>query len=48
MRPLSDDLRLRIIEAVDARDGSRREIAERFGVDASTITRLLQLRRQTG
>jgi transposase len=48
MRPLSNDLRERIIAAVDNHEGSRREIARRFRVDVSCITRLLQLRRQTG
>ena len=48
MRPLSNDLRKRIIAAVDNHEGSRREIARRFKVDVSCITRLLQLRRQTG
>jgi transposase len=48
MRPLSNDLRKRIIAAVDDREGSRRELARRFKVDVSCITRLLQLRRQTG
>jgi transposase len=48
MRPLSNDLRERIIAAVDNHEGSRRQIARRFSVDVSCITRLLQLRRQTG
>jgi transposase len=48
MRPLSNDLRKRIIAAVDNQEGSRRQIARRFKVDVSCITRLLQLRRQTG
>ena len=48
MRPLSNDLRQRILAAVDNREGSRRQIAKRFMVDVSTITRLLQLRRRTG
>lgn len=48
MRPLSNDLRERIIAAVDNHEGSRRQIAKRFSVDVSGITRLLQLRRQTG
>lgn len=48
MKPLSNDLRERILQAVDRRDGSRRQLAARFGVNVSTITRLLQLRRQTG
>lgn len=48
MRPLSPDLRERILAAVDNHGGSRRAIARRFQVDTSTITRWLQLRRQTG
>ena len=48
MRPLSNDLRERIIAAVDYHEGSRRQIARRFMVDVSCLTRLLQLRRQTG
>jgi transposase len=48
MKPLSNDLRERILNAVDNREGSRRKLAGRFSVDVSTITRLLQLRRQTG
>jgi transposase len=48
MQPLSSDLRERILKAVDGRDGSRRQIAARFCVNPSTITRLLQLRRKTG
>ena len=48
MKPLSNDLRQRILDAVDSREGSRRKLAARFSVNVSTITRLLQLRRQTG
>jgi transposase len=48
MKPLSNDLRQRILDAVDNREGSRRKLAARFAVNVSTITRLLQLRRQTG
>lgn len=48
MNPLSNDLRQRILDAVDNREGSRRKLAARFRVETSTITRLLQLRRQTG
>ena len=48
MKPLSPDLRERIVAAVDNHEGSRRAIAVRFRVDVSCITRLLQLRRQTG
>src|SRR5258708_17554749 len=48
MKPLSNDLRQRILAAVDNREGSRRQLAARSSVNVSTITRLLQLRRQTG
>ena len=48
MKPLSNDLRQRILEAVDNHECSRRKLAARFSVNVSTITRLLQLRRQTG
>src|ERR1700754_4144283 len=48
MQPLSNDLRQRILKAIDNHEGSRRKLATRFCVNPSTITRLLQLRRQTG
>src|SRR4051812_21137107 len=48
MQPLSNDLRERILKAVDNHESSRRKLAARFKVNPSTITRLLQLRRQTG
>src|SRR3954454_15933844 len=48
MTPLSNDLRRRILDAIDNREGSRRKLAARFKVNVSTITRLLQLRRDTG
>jgi transposase len=48
MQPLSNDLRKRILEAVDHNEGSRRKLAARFKVNTATITKLLQLRRQTG
>jgi transposase len=48
MQPLSNDLRERIIKAIDNHEGSRRKLAARFCVNPSTLTRLLQLRRQTG
>jgi transposase len=48
MKPLSNDLRRRILEAVDNHECSRRKLAARFSVNVSTITRLLRLRRQTG
>src|SRR5215475_9216264 len=48
MQPLSNDLRERILKAIDNHEGSRRNLAARFYVNPSTIKRLLQLRRQTG
>jgi transposase len=48
MRPLSADLRWRIVEAIDQREGSLREIADRFRVSLTCIVRLLRRRRETG
>ena len=48
MQPPSNDLGERILEAVDRREGSRREFDSRSCVNVSTITRRHQLRRQTG
>src|SRR5947209_6584426 len=48
MQPLSNDLRGRILDAVDNREGSRRQLTTRFKVNTSTITKLLRLRRETG
>jgi transposase len=48
MQPLSNDLRKRLLDAVDNREGSRRKLAARFKVNTSTITKLLRLRRETG
>jgi transposase len=48
MRPYSLDLRQRVIAALDAAEGSQPEIAARFRVSVSFITRLLKRRRRTG
>jgi transposase len=48
MQPLSDDLRERILKAIDNHEGSRRKLAARSCVNPSSITRLIQLRRQSG
>lgn len=42
------DLRERVVQACDARSGTREQIAERFGVSTAWIRRLLQRRRETG
>ena len=47
MRPYSMDLRQRVAQAVDAQEGSLRQLARRFGVSLSFLTRLLTLRRRT-
>jgi len=46
-QPLSEDLRARVVAAVD-RGGARRAVAERFGVAASTVTKWVQQLKRTG
>jgi transposase len=47
MRPYSEDLRERVMAAIDR--GERREaVAERFSVAVPTITRWVRRRRETG
>ena len=48
MRPISIDLRSRIVAAVEDGQSSLRELAERFRVHLSTIVRLLQRFRSSG
>src|SRR5262249_42530365 len=48
MTPYSRDLRQRIIDTVLRRDGRIDQIAQRFLVSVSFVTRLLQLYRRTG
>lgn len=48
MRPLSLDLRTRIVALVEADEHSLSELAELFAIDRSTIVRLLQRYRSTG
>lgn len=48
MTPYSQDLRQRILETVERGEGSLRQIARRFLVSLSFVTRLLQLHRSTG
>ena len=48
MATLSMDLRQRIIEAYDAGEGTRQEIAQRFRVSLGMVKKLLQQRRATG
>lgn len=48
MKPYSQDLRERVVRACDEGRGTRRRIAELFGVSTAWIRRLLQRRRETG
>jgi transposase len=48
MRAYSDDLRERIVQAVDRHEHSLRQIARLFSVSLSFLVRLLQRRRRTG
>jgi transposase len=48
MTPYSQDLRKRILDTVQRGDGSLRQIARRFLVSISFVTRLLRLHRSTG
>jgi transposase len=47
MKPYSMDLRERVVAACDAREGTREQIAKRFGVSDRWIRKLLQRRRET-
>ncbi len=47
MKPYSMHLRERVVDACDAREGTREQIAERFGVSDRWIRKLLQRRRET-
>jgi transposase len=48
MKAISQDLRQRILDTIQRGDGSLRQIARRFLVSVSFITRLLKLHRSTG
>lgn len=48
MGPLSVDLRVRIVEAYENREGSVRELAERFKVAPATVQNYRDLYRSTG
>lgn len=48
MRAYSQDLRDRVIQALESQEGSQPEIAERFGVSVSFVERLWQRWRTTG
>ena len=48
MKPYSMDSRERVVAGFDAREGTREQITERFGVSDGWIRKLLQRRRDTG
>ncbi len=48
MKPYSNDLRERAATAVDHHEGSLRQIARRFRIGLTTLSRWLRQRRQTG
>ena len=48
MRPYSLDLRARVAASVDEGEESQREIAERYRVSLSFVSRLMKRRRETG
>ena len=48
MKPLSMDLRERVVAACDAGDETQAAVAERFSVSGSTVRRLLARRAATG
>lgn len=47
-RPISLDLRQRILASYDQKEGTREEIAQRFRVSLGMVKKLLQQRRHTG
>ena len=48
MKPISSDLRRRIIEAIQENEETQAEIAERFAVGLSTVEKLWHRFRETG
>jgi transposase len=48
MKPLSIDLRQRIVQAYDAKEGSKQQIAERFAVSISSVKKLINQRDKLG
>ncbi len=48
MKPISNDLRLRIIQAIQENEETQPEIAERFSVSLSTVEKLWRRFRLTG
>ena len=47
-KSLSDDLRCRILEAYERKEGSRRQLARRFGVSFEYVRKIGRQRRRSG
>jgi transposase len=47
-KPLSNDLRCRILEAYERKEGSRRQLALRFGVSFEYVRKIRQQQRKSG
>ena len=47
-RPLSLDLRERIIAAYEGGEGPQKELVSRFSVGVASVRRLVRLKRETG
>jgi transposase len=48
MKPYSKDLRDKVLDAYDRKEGSQRALAARFGIALSTVQGWLRRRRETG
>ena len=48
MKPISMQIRRRIVRAYDAGQGTRREIADRYGVSLGMVKKLLAQRKKLG
>jgi|SRR5271166_2959897 len=47
-KPLSDDLRCRILQAYERKEGSRRQLALRFGVSFEYVRKISRQQRRSG
>jgi transposase len=47
-KPLSDDLRCRILEAYQRKEGSQQQLAQRFGVSCEYVRKIRRQWRQSG
>lgn len=48
MKPYSIDLRQRVVDAYERKEGTREELAARFEVGVASVNRWIRLRRATG